>query len=292
MRRGLLLLGAFGVFGPVGCAAWRQPVPTVPVEHTSTVSSSTVSTTAVVIPQDPRPLQPSLARALPRTDAPGATPPVVPASATLAAVQREPVVTHTSAPPAEPAPDALTLVAEALDRNDKAAAAGHLEGYVRQHPDEAMFRLQLAELLVQTNKDANAKPHYEKFLAAAQLANGPLRDYLVHVHTRLMEIAERGDDTFSEVLHRGAGLLILVQEQDKNPNRDDTFCEEMLCKALRAFNEAKEQKPDDPRLRVYLAEVYERMGNRRGAKNERSGARNTMMPGELTPAERASILVK
>jgi hypothetical protein len=187
--------------------------------------------------------------------------------------------------------DSLTLVDESLERGDKIAAASHLETYVRQHPDQVMFRLQLAELFLQIKSDARAKVHFEQFVAKAQTATEPVRKYLVHAHTRLMEIGERTDDPFAELFHRGVGLLILVQEQDKSPDRDEGFCEEMLCKALRALNDARERNPGDPRVRVYLAEVYERMGNRRGAATERSAAHNRVVPGELTPGEQSHVLI-
>jgi hypothetical protein len=106
-----------------------------------------------------------------------------------------------------------------------------------------------------------------------------------------MEIAQRTKDPFGELFHRGVGLLILVQEQDSNPNRDGGFCEEMLCKSLRALNEAREQKPGDKRVCVYLAEVYDRMGNRRASKIERGAARNGVIPGELTSGEQALVLI-
>src|SRR5262245_2924949 len=44
--------------------------------------------------------------------------------------------------------DALLLVAKCLERGDHRGAATHLETYVRAHPDQPLFRLQLAELCV------------------------------------------------------------------------------------------------------------------------------------------------
>ena len=267
----LLLLTAFAFSGSGGCASWRQPVPTVPSEPIAANLTPAPKPAVVIVP------------VASQVEVASPQPTIITASAT---VEQKAVV-----PAAEPPSDVLTLVAESLDRGDKIAAVGHLEAYVRQHPDQAMFRLQLAELLVQVNRDTRAKTHYERFLASAQTATGPVHDYLVHAHTRLMEIAQRGDDTFGELLNRGIGLLLLIQEQDQKPDRDDGFCEEMLCKALRALNEARELNPEDPRVRVYLAQVYERMGNRRASANERAAGRNTVVPGALTPAERSLILV-
>jgi thioredoxin-like negative regulator of GroEL len=195
----------------------------------------------------------------------------------------------------EPVPeateDSLSLFSKSLKSGDKTAAASHLAVYVHQHPEQAMFRLQLAELLIQTKCDDKARVHFEQFVASAQAGPDAVRKYLVHAHTRLMEIAQRADDPFGEPFHRGVGLLILVQEQDKNPERDEAFCEEMLCKALRALNEARQQKPGDSRVRVYLAEVYDRMGNRRASTNERSRARNGAAPGQLTKWEQALAFI-
>ena len=80
-----------------------------------------------------------------------------------------------------------------------------------------------------------------------------------------------------------------MKEEDGKPDRDAEFCEEMLCKALRALAGAKELNPSDPRVRVYLAEVYDRSGNRRAAAAERAAAKGGFVPGGLTPAERTRV---
>ena len=65
----------------------------------------------------------------------------------------------------------------------------------------------------------------------------------------------------------------------------------MLCKALKALEEAKELKPRTPGLARYLAEAYERSGNRRAAEAERARSGAHFVPGELTAAERRSCPV-
>lgn len=70
-----------------------------------------------------------------------------------------------------------------------------------------------------------------------------------------------------------------MKEQDKDAERDEGFCEEMLCQAIRALGEAKERNPADPRVRLALAEAYERAGNRRAAESERATVRNSLVPG-------------
>ena len=66
---------------------------------------------------------------------------------------------------------------------------------------------------------------------------------------------------------------MLVKEQDGDKDRDALFCEEMLCKALRALTDVKELKPADPRVRECLAEALDRAGSHRAANAERAAAR-------------------
>jgi hypothetical protein len=106
-----------------------------------------------------------------------------------------------------------------------------------------------------------------------------------------MELAQQAGDRYGELFHRGVGLLLLVKEQDRAADRDGAFCEEMLCKALRALTDAKELRPSDPRPRVYLAEALERTGNRRAAAAERTAARTPLVSGELTATERRQGLL-
>jgi hypothetical protein len=268
MRSCWLLLGVVGSFGSVGCVSWRHPDPITP------------SIEAPAEPAPPPNATQTVPTSLPETESHDL---VTENTHTRNKVEGDGV---------ERATDPLTLVAESLERGDKIAAANHLETYVRRHPEQCMFRLQLAELLLQINDDARAKVHFEQFVARAQTGPESVRKYLVHAHTRLMEIAQRENDPLAELFHRGVGLLILVQEQDRSPDREEDLYEEMLCQSLRALNEAKERKPGDLRVRVYLAEVYERMGNHRAAANERTAACNGIVPGELAPGEQALVLIR
>ena len=190
-----------------------------------------------------------------------------------------------------PEDDPLVSVARCLGRDDHRGAATHLDTYVRAHPDQPMFRLQLAELYLRCDRGAEARVHYARFVADAQSGPVTLRPHLVTAHIKMMEIAQRSGDRFGELFHRGVGLLLLVKEQDGAKERDEDFCEEMLCKALRALADAKEVKPGDPRVRVYLADALDRTGNARAATAERSAARAGVASGELTATEgRAGLL--
>ncbi|VTR92675.1 flp pilus assembly protein : [Gemmata massiliana] len=188
--------------------------------------------------------------------------------------------------------DALSHVTKCLERDDYLSAASHLEGYVRRHADQPMFRFQLAEMYLRAAHPAEAKCHLEQFVADAQTGPTALQSHLVTAHIKLREIAISTRDRFGESFHRGVGLVLLVREQDGDPKRDEGFCEEMLCKALRALKEAKEQRPGDSRVRMYLAEVHERTGNRHGAGAERAAARADVVSGELTAKERLPLLLR
>lgn len=181
-------------------------------------------------------------------------------------------------------PDHLTLAADALARDDRPAAATHLTAYVRAHPDQPMFRAQLAELLFRLGRHPDARAEFERFVADADGAGGTVGGHRVHCHTRLMLIGRAAGDRFAERFHRGAGLLLLAAALG-----DDPAAEPALCQALDALTEAKGVRPADPRVHVYLGDAYEMTGNRRAAEVARATARNLAGPGDLTPAEFARL---
>lgn len=209
-----------------------------------------------------------------------------PAAEVLRAAAIQPPAPPTAPPEEE---DSLTLATKCLAQDDIRGAAIHLDAYVRTHPDQPLFRLQLAELHLRCGQQAEAKFQYERFATDAQ-ESPALQPHLVTAHIKLMEIAQRRNDRFGELFHRGVGLLLLVKQQDNMKDRDEVFCEEMLCKSLRALLDAKELKPRDSRVRVYLAEVHARAGNPHAADAERVGARTSVVSGELTPTERQPVL--
>ena len=189
--------------------------------------------------------------------------------------------------------DPLTLAAECLERGDQPAAVTHLDAYVRLHPEQIMFRAHLAELLLKLDRLEESKRQFEEFIFAAQEATGPPRSHLVHCHTRLMEIGQREDDGFDEAFHRGVGLLLLMKQQEAASDRPDGgMMEEILCKALAALHEAKELQPEDSRVHFYLAEAYDRAGNRRAADVARAAARNHAFHSSVTPQEHRRLSLR
>lgn len=219
-----------------------------------------------------------------------APPPALPSPATITAapavVQAAATVPRSAPPPEREQdlpPDPLSLAADCLSRGDHASAAPHLEAHVRGHPEQVMFRVQLAELYLRLGRDDAAKVHFERFAAEARRTTGPAKKLVVDSHTRLMEIAQRDGDRFGEELHRGVGLLLLAGEQAALPECDAGFCEEVLCKALKALRAAKEMAPDDPEVRYWLAGAYDRTGNPRAADAERAVVRTAVTPSGLGP---------
>jgi predicted Zn-dependent protease len=189
----------------------------------------------------------------------------------------------------EPGPDALALAAVCLDRGDDAAAAGHLAVHVQLHPDEVMTRAMLAELLFRLGRYPAARVEFDRVVADAQPASGSPHDHLVHCHTRLMQMAEAADDPFEENLHRGIAFLCLVDRWDADPaRRDEAMAEATVGKAVKALREAKAERPSDPRVNLYLAEAYSRLGPPSASRAARAAAREKA-PFGLTPVERIHL---
>jgi tetratricopeptide (TPR) repeat protein len=192
-------------------------------------------------------------------------------------------------PPA-PAEDALTRAADCLDRGDEAAALPHLRAHLDAHPDALMIRAHLAELLLKQGNAAEARGQFEHFVAAAQRATGPANAHLIHCHARLMTIAEQSGDAYHESLHRGIGLVLLVQRWDADPDRrDEVAAEQALAKAAAALRAAAAERPGDPRAHLYLAEAYVRLGQPSAARAARRAARAGLPDPAVTPDERERI---
>jgi tetratricopeptide (TPR) repeat protein len=185
--------------------------------------------------------------------------------------------------PAEAA-DSLALAADALDAGDERRAVLHFVAHLREHPDDAATRAQLAEMLFQQKRLAEARDEYAIFLATAQGLSGPVRKLLPHAHTRLMLIAQDENDSGAEQLHRGMGLFVLVESWDADPDRrDEASANGTLMKCVRALRAARVAHP--ARANLYLALAYERLGLLSAARTALRGAA-AAAPFGLTPWER------
>jgi hypothetical protein len=195
-----------------------------------------------------------------------------------------------AAPPVDPglaaaATDGLSRAAECLDRGDRPGAAAHLAAHVKAHPEQVMVRAHLAELHFQLKQYRSAAAEFDRFVADAQPMTGPPHEHLTHCHIRLMAIAHIEGDSFAENLNRGIGLWLLVKEWDADPSRrDEGMAAATLKQAAETLREARADRPMDPRVNLYLAEVYVRLGQagpaRAAVRTARAG-----IPWLLTPAE-------
>ena len=199
----------------------------------------------------------------------------------------EEVLIARAAPPAEPV-DHLASAAACVERGDEPAAVPHLEAHLAARPDAVMIRAYLAELLLRTGRSADARGEFEHFTRQASGMGGEAGRHLVHAHTRLMEIAAGANDPFAEHLHRGIALLLLVKRWDDEPPADGgELTEATLAEAGRELRKAERRRPTDPQVNVYLAEVYERLGQAGAA---RTAARRVTLPDAgLTDAEREAL---
>jgi tetratricopeptide (TPR) repeat protein len=184
-------------------------------------------------------------------------------------------------------PDALSLAADCLDRGDDAAAVPHLERHVGEHPDQVVFRAQLAELLARLDRLPEAQAHYEAALAHAQAGPPAARKQLVRYHTRLMEIAKQRADEYAEHLHRGVGLLLVADRLGDDADPADV--ERVLCKAAAALKEAQAARPDDARPAWYLYRVWAKLDQPRPADKVLRQALAAAPFSRLTPAEASDL---
>jgi hypothetical protein len=188
-------------------------------------------------------------------------------------------------------PEPLELAADCLDRGDSAGAARHLAEHVDRHPDQVLFRLQLAELLYEQERYAAAGRQFEAAIGHAQDGAPAVRKHLIHCHTRLMEVARATEDTYAERLHRGIGLYLVGVQLSRKEEADEA--ERLLCKAVAELREAQAVRPADARAGWYLYRVWVELGQPRPAARALEQARAGLGLTDLTAAEaRAVALVR
>lgn len=186
--------------------------------------------------------------------------------------------------------DHLHLAAEHLDRADEAGALPHLKAHLRQHPDSLMVRAYLGELLMKTGDASESKIQFERFAREAGEVAGPAQKHLVHVHTRLMELAGRADDAFEEQLHRGIGLVLLVRHWDEEGElADPAQSERTLVQAAKALKLAGAEKPGDARVWLYLAETRYGLDQPSAARESLMKASRCQPEWTLNPHERERL---
>jgi tetratricopeptide (TPR) repeat protein len=190
------------------------------------------------------------------------------------------------APTAEAdAPHDLVMAASCIERGEETAAVTYLSRYVADHPDRVAVRAYLAELLWRRGRLPEARAEFERFIQDAQLG-GVEAKRLVHGHTRLIAIAEREGDAYTEHLHRGIGLYLVARH---TAARDAAEAEGLYCKAAGELTLAQRAKPDAARPHWYLHLVWAKLGQSRPAAANLAGAVERRLLSDLTPAERRDL---
>jgi len=181
--------------------------------------------------------------------------------------------------------DHLRAAALLVDRGELAPAIPHLQAHLKQHPDAPMIRAYLAELLLKTGHNAEAKIHYERFIRDAAEQDGLSQQHLVHAHTKLMELAADADDEFGEYLHRGIALLLLASQSTET----ESLNEQTLHKAAVALKAAIRINADDPRPLLPLHVVQSKMDQPGAARQTLTKLRATLHDPVWSPSERERI---
>jgi len=190
--------------------------------------------------------------------------------------------------------DHMARAGACLDAGDSAGAVPHLTAHLAAYPDAVMIRAYLADLHFKLGEVGKAKRHYARYVRDAAGMNGTAGKHLVHGHTRLMHIAASQEDAFAESLHRGIGLVLLVRQWDAEaaPGAPelDPLTETTLVRAAAALKVAREVDPRDPRVQVYLAEVWGRLGQPSAARAAIRTAKELLPDAALNADERARVL--
>jgi hypothetical protein len=194
--------------------------------------------------------------------------------------------------PALSAPRTNDLAAAAifLEKGDDVGACFHLGRFVQQHPDHANARLYFAELLEKLGKRNEARLQYERIEADAQDARPPDLSHQIHLHSRLLEIAEADEDDFCVHLHRGIGLWLLAQRRAKLKDPDgDLPVEGLLCKAAGELTMAHALKPNEARPTWYLFAVWRQLAQPQQARKWLALAQDAAPFTPLTSAEQRRL---
>src|SRR5262249_7132250 len=188
------------------------------------------------------------------------------------------------------APAHLSLAAAYLELGDDAGACPHLGHYIEARPEQAAVRGQYAELLYRLKRTREARDQFDRFVGDAQERGGVAAKNLLHGHSRLMEIAEKEEDAYSEHLNRGIGLLLLARARAELIDEvNDQTRESLLCKAAGELTLACQERPDEARPCWYLYQVWSALAQRSLAGRWLRDAQTSAPFSYLTPSERCSL---
>ncbi|HQR43933.1 MAG TPA: tetratricopeptide repeat protein [Gemmatales bacterium] len=179
----------------------------------------------------------------------------------------------------------LLQATASLEQKDFTSAARHLERYLLSFPDSALIRMQLAELWFQESRHDAARRQF--LMALGEVADPPLPVHSkLHAHSRLVEIASENSDRFNEDLQRGIGLLVLAEHRRNQSSASaEVTPEELLGKARAALTRASKIAPQDARPWLYLAAVWNAMGQTSNARSAFLQSQHLAIGSYLTASE-------
>ena len=184
----------------------------------------------------------------------------------------------------------LSLAAAHLANGDEAEAGCWLSRYVEAQPDHHVVRLHYADLLLRQGKAAEGRAQLERFIADVQDRDDLADAHLLDCHTRLMQIAEAGDDDYGEHLHRGIGLYLLACQRSRLPDPDDGLSTEaLLCRAAAELSLARLRLPNEARPCWYLHMVWSQLGQQHPATRWLRAAETAAPFSYLTPTEQRGL---
>jgi len=184
----------------------------------------------------------------------------------------------------------LSLAAARISLGEEPEAASWLGRYVEAQPDHHVIRLHYAELLLRLGKVPDGRLQLERFIADVQERDDLANAHLLDCHTRLVEIAEAGDDDYGEHLNRGIGLYLLACQRAQFPDANDVLSKEaLLCKAAAELGLARMRRPAEARPCWYLHEVWARLAQHHPAARWLRAAEAAAPFSYLTPAEQRGL---
>ncbi len=184
----------------------------------------------------------------------------------------------------------LSLAAAHVSRGDEAEAALWLARYVEVQPDHHIIRLHYAELLLRLGKVPDGRAQLERFISDVQDRDDLASAHLLDCHTKLVQLAEAGEDEYGEHLNRGIGLYLLAcQRTQVGDVEDGLSTEALLCKAAAELGLARMQRPAEARPCWYLHEVWSRLAQHHPAARWLRAAEAAAPFSYLTPAEQRDL---
>lgn len=201
--------------------------------------------------------------------------------------------------PSLPAPAALTSPAQTnlttelsqaaacIERGDEADAIVILTRHLEAHPTHTTIRAYLAEIHFRRGDWQAARMEFDRFVAEAQLADLET-PRLVHAHTRLMAVAEKLKDKYSEHLHRGIGLYLLGRQASAT---DSGAAERYWCGAAGELARAERIAQGLARAQWYRYRVWQQLGQTAAARTALRAAIRDASFSDLTSAEKLDLSV-